>query len=46
MCAYSWRVPEDLKLAGEKEVLTITVDYDTQKLYGKVRASRKITITQ
>jgi len=37
-------VPKDLKLAGEKEVFTITVDYDTQKLYGKIQATRDITI--
>jgi len=33
-------------VAGEKEVFTITVDYDTQELYGKVQATRKITITK
>jgi len=35
----------DLKLTGEQEVFTVTVNYDTQELYGKVRASRSIMIT-
>jgi hypothetical protein len=30
--------------AGNEEELTVTVTYDTQKLYGKVSAARKITI--
>ena len=45
MCAYSWRVPKDLRLSGGKEVFAIAVTYDTQELYGKVRATRNITIT-
>jgi hypothetical protein len=38
-------VPEDLKLAGKSETFTITVTYDTLELYGKVEASRNITVT-
>jgi hypothetical protein len=43
-CRYTWRLPNDLTLAGNQEELTVTVTYDTQKLYGKVSAARKITI--
>lgn len=39
-----WRVPNDLNLNGDAEELTMTVTYDTQKLYGKVSEARKITI--
>jgi hypothetical protein len=31
-------------LSGDTEVLTVTVTYDTQKLYGAVTAARKIEI--
>jgi hypothetical protein len=34
-----------LKLAGKSETFTVTVDYDTLELYGKVEASRQITVT-
>jgi hypothetical protein len=37
-------VPNDLKLSGKEETFTITVAYDTQELYGKVTASREVTI--
>jgi len=37
-------VPDDLKLNGDEEELTVTVTYETQKLYGKVTAQRKIKI--
>jgi hypothetical protein len=37
-------VPEDLKLNGDEEELTVTVTYETQKLYGQVSAQRKIKI--
>jgi hypothetical protein len=43
-CGYTWRVPDDLKINGSEEEFTATVTYDTQKLYGKVSAARKITI--
>jgi len=33
-----------LKLDGDSEELTVTVAYDTQKLYGKISGQRKITI--
>jgi hypothetical protein len=31
-------------LSGDTEVLTVTVTYDTQKLYGTVTAARRIEI--
>jgi hypothetical protein len=37
-------VPEDIKLAGDKETFTITVRYDTQELYGKVEAARTFVV--
>jgi len=40
----SWRVPDDLQINGDGEELTVTVTYDTQKLYGQVSAQRKIKI--
>ncbi len=43
-CGYTWRVPTDLEINGDEEELTVTVTYETQKLYGKVTAQRKITI--
>jgi hypothetical protein len=39
-------VPEDLELADKSETFTITVAYDTLELYGKVEASRKITVAR
>lgn len=41
---FKWRVPDDLKINGDDEELTVTVTYDTQKLYGKVSTQRKIKI--
>jgi hypothetical protein len=41
---YKWRVPDDLEINGDEEELTVTVTYETQKLYGKVTAQRKIKI--
>ncbi|MHC4165611.1 MAG: hypothetical protein ACYSWQ_01495 [Planctomycetota bacterium] len=41
---YSWRVPENLQLDGNEEIFTIRVEYDTKELYGKVSATRKMTI--
>jgi hypothetical protein len=37
-------VPNDLKLACDSETFTITVNYDTLELYGKVSGSRTVTI--
>jgi hypothetical protein len=37
-------VPTDLEIDGDEEELTVTVTYQTRKLYGKVTAQRKITI--
>ncbi len=44
VCGYSWRVPDDLKLDGDKETFTIRVIYDTHELYGKVEASRQFSV--
>ena len=38
-------MPKDLKLAGKRETLTVTVVYDTLELYGKIEASREIVLT-
>jgi hypothetical protein len=35
-----------VELAGNSETFTITVSYDTLDLYGKVEASRTITVTR
>jgi hypothetical protein len=43
---YSWRVPKDIRLTGKSETFTITVKYDTLELYGKVEASRTVTISK
>ena len=40
----SWRVPYDLQINGDVEEFTVTVTYETQKLYGQVSAKRKIKI--
>jgi hypothetical protein len=37
-------VPDDLEIKDDEEELTVTVTYETQKLYGKVTAQRKIKI--
>jgi hypothetical protein len=37
-------VPNDLKLNGNEETLTITVTYDTRELYGTVTGTRQLTI--
>jgi len=37
-------VPEDIELNGKEEEFTITVSYDTQKLYGQITAKRRFTI--
>jgi hypothetical protein len=37
-------VPEDFEPKGGKERLAITAEYDTQALYGKVKASRDVLI--
>jgi hypothetical protein len=37
-------VPKDLKLNGKEETFTVQVLYDTLELYGKVSASRSITV--
>jgi hypothetical protein len=39
-----WQVPDDLQINGDEEELTVTVTYETQKLYGKVSAQLKIKI--
>jgi hypothetical protein len=41
---YSWRVPQDFKLDGNEETLTINVTYDTHELYGTVIGNREVTV--
>jgi hypothetical protein len=38
-------VPKDLKLSGGAETFTVTVNYETLDLYGKVKASRLVVVT-
>jgi hypothetical protein len=38
-------VPENFKLSGKSETLTVQVIYDTMELYGRVSASRQITVS-
>jgi len=33
-----------MKLSGKSDTFTITVNYDTLELYGKISASRKIVV--
>ena len=33
-----------MEIAGDKEIFTINVRYDTGVLYGNVKATRKITV--
>jgi hypothetical protein len=35
-----------LEISGKSETFTITVNYDTLELYGKVEASRNIVVTR
>jgi hypothetical protein len=35
-----------MKINGDEEALTVTVTYETEKLYGKVSKSREITVYQ
>jgi len=39
-------VPEDFKLDGNEETLTITVTYDTQELYGTVVGKREMVVVR
>jgi hypothetical protein len=39
-------VPKDLKLSGEAETFTVQVRYGTLELYGKLNASRTITVVR
>ena len=41
---YSWRVPRDLRLAGDKETFTATVTFDTKHLFGKCNAICRIKL--
>lgn len=44
--AYSWRVPENLKLDGDQETFTIRVTYETYELYGTVTGTREFTVSK
>ncbi len=37
-------MPNDLKLSGNEETLTIEVTYDTQELYGTVQGKREVVV--
>jgi hypothetical protein len=39
-------VPNDLKISGNQETLNVRVHYDTLELYGKLNASRTITVAR
>jgi len=39
-------VPKDLRLTGNAETFTVQVWYDTLELYGKLSASRTITVVR
>jgi hypothetical protein len=39
-------VPTNLKLSGRSETFTVQVLYDTLELYGKLNASRTITVAR
>jgi hypothetical protein len=39
-------VPKDLKLSGKAETFTVEVHYDTLELYGKINASRTVTVVR
>ncbi len=39
-------MPKDFKLSSDTETFTVQVLYDTLELYGKVNASRTITIAR
>jgi len=39
-------VPSDLEPRDGRETFTIAVEYDTKKLYGKVKAERTFIITK
>jgi len=39
-------VPKNLKLSGNAETFTVQVRYDTLELYGKINASRTITVVR
>jgi len=38
-------VPNDFKVAGKRETLSVEVHYDTLDLYGKLSASRRIVLS-
>jgi hypothetical protein len=39
-------VPKDLKLGGKEEHFKVQVLYDTLELYGRISASRPVTVYQ
>ena len=38
------RIPKNAGIGPKEEVLAVTVTYETQKLYGKVTAQKRITV--
>jgi hypothetical protein len=39
-----WRIPKDLELKGDEEVFTIKATFETEELYGTVKATRQVTV--
>lgn len=46
VCGYSWQVPTDLPLDGDRETFTLAVTYDTRELYGVVTAKRDFVVSR
>jgi hypothetical protein len=42
----TWRIPKDLDLKGDEEVFTIKATFETQELYGTVKANRQVTVSR
>jgi hypothetical protein len=41
---WTWRIPADLDLKGDEEVFTIKATFETEELYGTVKATRQVTV--
>lgn len=39
-------MPKDLEIEGEQETFTIAVQYDTEEMFGRLAASRKVVIVR
>ena len=45
-CGYSWQVPNDLQISGDKATFTATVTYETGVLFGKVEEKQAIEVVK